>query len=115
MYVEHEPLDDFELELKQALQRRPAPPSLKRRLTVARVVRTRPQAGRNSFVPWQRLAASVVLIAALGGGFAWRQHEEEQRKGEEARQEVLTALRITSNALDHVQAQLAVRNRGSQN
>ena len=30
MYVEHEPFDDFELELKQALQRRPAPPSLKR-------------------------------------------------------------------------------------
>jgi hypothetical protein len=119
MYVEHEPFDDFELELKQALQRRPAPPSLKRRLMAARVVRTRSQADRNSFVPWQRLAASIVLIAALGGGFAWRQHEqeqrnEEQRKGEEARQQVFTALRITNHALDHVETQLAARNRGSQ-
>jgi hypothetical protein len=114
MYVEHEPFDDFELELKQALQRRPAPPSLKRRLMAARVVRTRSQADRNSFVPWQRLAASIVLIAALGGGFAWRQHEQEQRKGEEARQQVLTALRITNHALDHVQTQLAARNRDSQ-
>jgi hypothetical protein len=112
--VEHEPFDDFELELKQALQRRPAPPSLKRRLMATRVLRTRPQTGRNSTVPWQRLAASVVLVAALGGGFAWRQHEEEQRKGEEARRQVFTALRITNHALDHVQAQLAVRNRGSQ-
>jgi len=112
--VEHEPFDDFELELKQAFERRPAPPSLKRKLMAARAVRTGPQAGRNSFVPWQRLAASIVLIATLGGGFAWRQHQEEQRKGEEAREQVLTALRITGHALDHVQSQLAVRNRDSQ-
>ena len=30
-------------------------------------------------------------------------------------EQVLTALRITSHALDHVQAQLGARNRGSQN
>jgi hypothetical protein len=115
MYVEHEPLDDFELELKQALQRRPAPPGLKRRLMAQRIARTGPQNRGHSSVPWQRLAASVVLVAALGGGLAWRHHETEQRKGEEARQQVLTALRITSHALDHVQSQLAARNRGSQN
>lgn len=117
--MEHEPFDEFELELKQALQRRPAPPSLKRRLMAQRAERKHPLAGRNSFVLWQRLAASVVLVAALGGGFAWRQHEQEQRKedqrkGEEARQQVLTALRITSHALDHVQVQLAAHDRGSQ-
>jgi len=118
--VEHEPFDEFELELKQALQRRPAPPSLKRRLMAKRAERKLPLAGRNSFVLWQRLAASVVLVAAVGSAFAWRQHEQEQRsedqrKGEQARQQVLTALRITSHALDHVQAQLGARNRGSQN
>lgn len=118
--MEHEPFDEFELELKQALQRRPAPPSLKRRLMAKRAERKLPLAGRNSFVLWQRLAASVVLVAAVGSAFAWRQHEQEQRsedqrKGEQARQQVLTALRITSHALDHVQAQLGARNRGSQN
>jgi len=117
--VEHEPFDDFELELKQALQRRPAPPSLKRRLMAKRTPRPRLQVVRGPSVLLQRLAASIVLVAALGGGFAWRQHEqeqrkEEQRKGEQARQQVLTALRITSHALDHVQSQLATRIRNSQ-
>ena len=111
----HEPFDEFELELKQALQRRPAPPSLKRKLLAQRAARTRSSATRNSFVLWQRLAASVVLIAAIGGGLVWRQHEQEQRKGEEARQQVLTALRITSHALDHAQTQLAAHDRESQN
>ena len=112
--MEHEPFDEFELELKQALERRPAPPSLKRNLLAKRAARKRPQAGSGSFVLWQRLAASVVLVAALAGGYGWRHHEEEKRKGEEARQQVLTALRITSHALDHAQAQLAAHDRESQ-
>ncbi len=115
MYVEHEPFDEFELELKQALDRRPAPPSLKRRLLAQRAARSRPQAARSSFVLWQRLAASIVLVAAFAGGITWRHHEEEQRKGEEARRQVLTALRITSHALDHAQAQLAAHDRESEN
>jgi hypothetical protein len=115
MYVEPEPFEDFELELKQALERRPAPPGLKRRLLALRAARLHPQAARGPSVLWQRLAASIVLVAALGGGFAWRQHEQERRKGEQARQQVLTALRITSHALNHAQAQLAARNRNLQN
>jgi hypothetical protein len=115
MYVEHEPFDNFELELRQALERRPAPPGLKRKLLAQRAARKRPDAVHGSFVQWQRLAASLVLVAALGGGLTWRHHEEEQRKGEEARQQVFTALRITSHALDHVQAQLADHDRESEN
>ena len=41
---------------------------------------------------------------------AWR-HADEVRKGEEARQQVLTALRITSHALNQMNAQLAAHNR----
>jgi hypothetical protein len=116
MYVEHEPFDEFELELRQALERRPAPPSLKRKLLAQRDARVRSQASHGSFALWQRLAASVMLVAAIGGGLAWRQHQQdEKRKGEEARQQVLTALRITSHALDHVQAQLEARNRDLKN
>jgi hypothetical protein len=115
MYVEHEPFDDFELELRQALERRPAPPSLKRRLLAKRAARKGPQTARGSLFLWQRLAASVAMVAALAGGITWRHREEEQRKGEEARQQVLTALRITGHALDHAQAQLAARDRESEN
>ncbi len=52
--------------------------------------------------------ASFSLLA-LGGAFTWR-HVEEQRKGEAARDQVLTALRITNHALNEVQARLAARN-----
>jgi len=113
--VEHEPFDDFELELKQALERRPAPPSLKRRILAQRAAASRLPSVRGSFVLWQRLAASIVLVAALAGGLTWRHHEDEQRKGAEARRQVLTALRITSHALDHAQAQLAAHDREEDN
>jgi hypothetical protein len=104
--------DQFERELKQAFQRRPAPPSLKRKLMEQR---GRQHTGRLRFraVMWQRLAASVLLVAALGGGLAWR-NREEQRKGEAAREQVLTALRITCHALDRVKIQLAEHDRGTQ-
>jgi hypothetical protein len=36
---------------------------------------------------------------------------EEKRRGEAAREEVMTALRITNHALDQIQARLAARNR----
>ena len=100
-------MDDFESQLRQALQRRPAPPGLKRRLMEKR----RP---RRPAAVWQRLAASLAMAAVLAGGFAWR-NREEQRKGEAARQQVLTALRITGRALDHMNTQLAAHGRATQN
>lgn len=100
-------MDDFEEELRQAFERRPAPPSLKRKL-MERRGRQRTERLRVRTVIWQRLAASLVLAAMLGGGLVWR-NREEQRKGEAAREQVLTALRITGQALDHMNAQLAAR------
>jgi len=106
--VEFEPMDDFEEELRQAFERRPAPPSLKRKL-MERRGRQRTERLRGRTVIWQRLAASLVLVAVLGGGLAAWRNREEQRKGEAAREQVLTALRITGQALDHMNAQLAAR------
>ena len=110
--MEFEPMDHFERELKQALERRPAPPSLKRKLMEQRN-RQRTERLRIRTVMWQRLAACLVLVSLLGGGFAWR-NREEQRKGEEARQQVLTALRITNRALNQMKAQLAEHDRNTQ-
>lgn len=104
--------DEFEDQLRRAFERRPAPPSLKRRVMEQRQWR-RTQHLRRRTVIWQRLAASFVVAALLGGGLVWR-HAEEQRKGEEARQQVLTALRITSRALNQMNARLAARNRADQ-
>lgn len=107
-----EPIDgmaEFERELRQAMLRRPAPPGLKGRILDARARRRTARVHRR-VVLWQRLAASLVLAAALGGGFAWHT-VQQQRRAEEARRQVFTALRITSRALDEVNARLAARNR----
>ncbi|HEY1159772.1 MAG TPA: hypothetical protein VGE83_04030 [Terracidiphilus sp.] len=102
-------MEDFEDELRQALERRPAPPGLKRRLMEKR----RAQRTHRPVVLWQRLAASIVLAAVVGGGVVWR-NVEERRKGEAARQQVLTALRITSRALNQMNAKLAAHGRAAQ-
>jgi hypothetical protein len=101
--------DNFEERVRQAFSRRPAPPSLKRRILNARNQR-RTVRLHSRVVLWQRLAAGFVLAAALGGVLTWR-HIEEQRRGEAAREQVLTALRITNHALNQIQARLAARDR----
>jgi hypothetical protein len=105
-------MDEFERELTQALERRPAPPSLKRKVVERRTRQHTERINRRA-VMWQRLAACLVLGGALGGGLAWR-NKEEQRKGEEARRQVMTALRITGHALDEVQNQLAEHDKDRQ-
>lgn len=102
-------MEDLEQELREALTRQPAPPSLKRRVMERRSA----QRPRSHALLWQRLAACFVLAAVAGGAAAWHQHEE-QRKGEAAREQVLTALRITNHALAQMNKQLAAHGRASQ-
>jgi len=115
--MEFEPGNEFERELRQAMERRPAPPGLKQRLMEKRRRRLAERA-RDFTMFWQRLAAVILLTAALGAGVAWRNHKqrvEEQARGEAARQQVLTALRITSRALNRMNIQLAAHDRDGQN
>jgi anti-sigma-K factor RskA len=110
--------DEFERELRQAFARRPAPPSLKRRLMERGVLKMKrpPQAERQverSFVTWQRLAASVALTAALAGGIQWR-ILDQRRKEQAARDQVFLALRVTSHALNQMNARLAAHHHGGQ-
>jgi hypothetical protein len=99
-----ERVDEFEKELRQAMARRPAPPSLKRRILERRSER-REEISQTHSAWWQRLAASVLLAGVVAGGYGWRQ-VEERRKGEEARQQVMTALRITNRALNDMSRRL---------
>jgi len=109
MFVEFEPMDDFERELRQAFERRPAPSGLKSKL----MQRRRAQRSLHPAILWQRLAASIALAAVVAGGFAWRKREE-RRKGEAARQQLFTALRITNRALNHMNTQLAAHRQATQ-
>ena len=112
--VNPEPRNELELdrELRQAFQRQPAPPGLKRRLMDQR---RRQQSARihRRIVLWQRLAATLVLACTLGGLLAWR-HVRQERKGQELRQQVLTAFRITNHALDQMNRQLASHGQNDQ-
>ena len=51
------------------------------------------------------------MLAAIFGGAAVYHRVEERRKGEAAREQVLTALRITSKTLDRVGDKLAENSR----
>lgn len=103
--LDSEPTDDLERELRQAFARRPAPPALKRRLLDQRRRQLSARIHRHVIL-WQRLAATFILACTLGGLLAW-QHVRQQRKGQELRQQVFTAFRITNHALDQVNRQLA--------
>jgi len=108
-----EPGDEFERELRQAFARRPAPPGLKRKLMEKRRSTSANRASLAwQWVTWQRLAATLVLTAALAGGIAWR-NREERRKEEAARAQVMMALRITSRALNQMNNRLAAHGRAA--
>jgi hypothetical protein len=109
--TEFDQKDEFERELRQAFERRPAPSRLKRMVMEEVGKRHAPK----QFFPtmwWQRLAAGVVLAAMVSGTFVWRRQVEERRKGEEARRQVLTAFRITGHALNEMNSRLAAHDRG---
>ena len=114
-------MDEFERELRQALERRPAPPGLKRRLMAQRDA----NAARRGWHAWLRRAgygrgwatatAALLLLAMAGGGVRWElDRRQEERRGEAAREQVLTALRITGHALNQVQTRLAEHDRQSE-
>jgi hypothetical protein len=106
--MKFEPMDEFERELQQALARRPAPPGLKRRLMEKRCA----SQAQRPFFTWQRMAASLALAAVLAGGAVWR-NREERRKEEAARRQVITALRITNQALNRMNIRLATHGRAA--
>jgi hypothetical protein len=109
--VAPEPMEEFEKELRQAFERRPAPPRLKRKL-MEEVLRRREAGLRRPFVWWPRLAAVVAAVIIVTGAVLWRQ-AQERREGEAVRRQVLTAFRITTRALHEMNTRLAARNRGT--
>jgi hypothetical protein len=114
MFVEFEPIDDpernperdLERELRLSLQRRPAPADLKRK--VMQKHRERASQTHQRVMWFERLAASLVLGGVISGAVFWH-NAQERRRGEEVKQQVFTALRITNHALAVMNAQLQQR------
>lgn len=102
--------DEFEKELRDHLQARPAPAGFADRV-LRRVEHPRPR--RAWWFLWQPLwrwaaVAALLLITVLGG----LEHERQERlAGERARRQVLLALRITGTALNQVQQKVSDQQR----
>jgi hypothetical protein len=98
------PFDDLERELREGLRRQRAPASLKPKVMDRRAqnrgqiqsIRSATRQ-RNRMVWLERIAASLVL-AGVAGSAVVGHYAVERRKGEEAKQQVFTALRITNHA-----------------
>lgn len=110
--MEPERIDEFERELKQAMERMPAPPGMKHRLMERRQAHYALRR-RRRIVWWQRLAVAAALLCMVAGAWMWR-NSVQRREGEEARRQVILALRITSRALDQMQSQLAAHNQNQE-
>lgn len=112
--MEREPMGEFEQELRQALERRPAPPTLKRSVMDERARRARQRMRLvQPMHSWMRIAASLLIVAILAGTAEWGiQRQQERRRGEEARRQVMIALRITGRELNQVRTRLATHGTG---
>ncbi len=113
---------EFEQKVRAAIERKTAPAGLKQ-WVLTEAVRQRKRQGwlvRRRFSEhrdmagrgWmlQRIAASALLAVLFGGFAVYERHQKqvvELRRGEEAREQVLTAMRITTRTLDRVNARLA--------
>ena len=86
-------MDRLEEQIRQALARVDAPSGFAGRVTAS--AQRRRWWGREAR---GALAAGLVLLV-VGGGAAWRRHQ-----GEVAREQVMTAMRITAVKLNRIQA-----------
>lgn len=112
-------IDEFEGELRESLERQPAPASLKRKVMErrrqnrAQLDLSRTSARQQGRMVWfERIAASLVL-AGVAGSAAIGHYAAERRKGEVAKQQVFTALRITNHAFQVMNAQLQQEDKDS--
>ena len=107
MNLEDDPSTALGTGLKRALRRESPPPGFASRV-MQRIERGESPKRRQWF---RAVAASLTLTALVGGGFAYQDHQRRVREGEEAKEQVLTALRIAGEKVRY--AQHEVRDIGS--
>jgi hypothetical protein len=104
-------MNPIENELKAALARREPPDGFARRV-MARVPPPRKPSRLHSWshsrLHLGRLAAAAAIVVAILGGVLHQQHRSEQTRieGERARAELVFALEVASEKLQHAKAKV---------
>jgi hypothetical protein len=91
---------NFEEELRAVLRRREPPEGLAERVADRLAAR---QARAHW---WRRLAWALAAVVLLLGGFRYQQQRQERNRGEQAKQQLLTAIGITAGKLDLAQRKI---------
>jgi len=89
----------IEHELRRALRRERPPEGFAARVTAAAKAEERER--RGPVRGWRAVAASIALIATVGGWAAYREHERQE--GIRARDQVLLALHIAGEKVRYAQ------------
>jgi anti-sigma-K factor RskA len=101
-----EPIDDFERELREQLMARDAPEGFADRVMTRAAQRDRARERWWFRQPVWRWAAATALAAVVAVGAVVQHEREQRREGEEARAQVMLALRITGTTLRDVERQI---------
>jgi hypothetical protein len=103
------PLDDeMKSGLKSALKRREPPPGF-----TERVISRLPAAPHRRWAHSWMAAAAAALIAILGlGAYEYQRSERVRREGERAKAELVFALEIASEKLQHTRAKVLKNSEG---
>ena len=108
-------ISELELEaaLRRTLRREEAPAGFAERVLAEAALRekttvvTLPQRNRVIRMPGLRFAAAAALLLATTLGIRYHSEQQERVQGEAARDQVMLALRITSNKLHRVQMRVS--------
>ena len=107
MKPENDRSTSLETDLRRALRRESPAPGFASRV-MQRIERGEEPKRR----PWFRaVAASLTLTALVGAGAAYQDHQRRVREGEQAKEQVLLALRIAGEKVRYAQSE--VRDIGS--
>lgn len=102
-----EPIDDFERELREQLTARDAPEGFAYRVMARVAARDAAREQRRWFrQPVWQWAAVTALAAVVAAGVGLQHEKEQRREGEEARAQVMLALRITGTTLRDVERKI---------
>jgi anti-sigma-K factor RskA len=100
-------MDQFEEKLREAMRREPPSNGFASRVLARAAQQDAARRSRSWFhVPQWRWALAVALLTITAVTLTYRRQQQERAQGEAAKQQVMTALRITSAKIQLAQSKV---------